>query len=164
MVNPGDPKNLTDMTQSLKLREMIHSYWLTQMIYIAAKHIEAAGLAGRCQAVAGDFFQSVPSGGDAYILSRIIHDWDHDRSIAILKNCHSAMSKNAKLLVLEQLIRRGNELNHAKLADVNMLVITGGRERTEAEYQKLFASAGFKLNKIITTPSPVGTVIEGVRA
>jgi ubiquinone/menaquinone biosynthesis C-methylase UbiE len=128
----------------------------------ARPRIEAEGLAQRCKLVAGDFFKSVPSGGEAYLLKWIIHDWDDERATAILKNCHRAMAKGGKLLLIEAVIPRGNEPFFGKLIDLNMLVMTGGRERTEDEYRALFEAAGFKLLNIIPTPSPM-SVIEGVR-
>jgi len=108
----------------------------------------------------------VPGGADAYILKFVIHDWDDDRAVTILKNCHRAMVEDGRLLVVEMVIPPGNEPFYGKLADLNMLVLTGGgRERTEAEYRTLFDIAGFKLTKIIPTQSPTQfSVIEGVRA
>lgn len=129
----------------------------------ARRQIEAAGLGGRCEAVAGDFFESVPEGGDAYVLSHVIHDWDDDRSVAILRNCHRAMGKKGKLLLVEEVIPPGNGPSFGKLMDLHMLVVTGGRERTEAEYGALFASAGFRLANIIPTEAGA-SVIEGLRA
>lgn len=128
----------------------------------AQKHIQAAGLSERCELVSGDFFKSVPSGGDAYILSTILHDWDDESSIAILKNCHDAMVENGKLLLVEMVILPGNEPFFGKLVDLHMLVMHGGRERTEAEYRTLLAAAGFKLTNIITTKS-LRSVVEAVR-
>jgi hypothetical protein len=126
----------------------------------AQKH--TAGLSERCELVTGDFFKSVPSDGDAYILSTIIHDWDDGSSIAILKNCHDAMVKDGKLLLVEMVIPPGNDPFFGKLLDLHMLVMHGGRERTEAEYRTLLAKAGFKLTNIITTKS-LRSVIEAVR-
>jgi len=112
--------------------------------------------------VAGDFFEKVPEGGDAYILKWVIHDSDDERSIAILKNCHSAMRPNGRLCVIEAVIPFGNQPFLHKFMDLNMLVMTGGRERTEAEYRALFEAAGFHLNRIISTPMEVA-VLEGIR-
>lgn len=127
-----------------------------------AKHIQAAGLSERCELVAGDFFKSVPSGGDVYILSSIIHDWDDDSSVAILKNCHDAMVENGLLLLVEMVILPGNQPFFGKLLDLHMLVMHGGHDRTEAEYRTLLTQAGFKMTKIITTKS-LRSVIEAVR-
>ncbi|MDT5120808.1 MAG: hypothetical protein QOC96_290 [Acidobacteriota bacterium] len=128
----------------------------------AKQRIEAEGLTERCEPIAGDFFESVPAGGDAYIMKHIIHDWDDERSISILKNCHRAMKDGGRLLLVEMVIAPGNEPSLGKLMDINMLILPGGLERTEAEYRELFAAAGFKLTKIIPTESPV-SVIEGMK-
>jgi hypothetical protein len=129
----------------------------------ALETIEKAGLADRCETVGGSFFDSVPEGGDAYILKWIIHDWDDERSIVILRNCRRAMSETGRLLLVETVVPPGNEPSFAKFIDLNMLVMTGGRERTEAEYRALFEAAGFRLTRIVPTPSPM-FVIEGVPA
>ena len=124
--------------------------------------IQAEAITERCQLVAGDFFESVPSGSDAYMLKKILHDWDDERAIAILKNCHSAMIENGKLLVIEQVIPPGNEPFYGKLEDLNMLVMCpGGCERTKAEYRVLFEAAGFQLTQIVPTSSDL-SVIEGI--
>ncbi|MBV9211219.1 MAG: methyltransferase [Acidobacteria bacterium] len=128
----------------------------------ARPKLEAEGLAERCQAVAGDFFESVPEGGDAYILKWIIHDWDEERATSILRNCHRAMKENGKLLLVEAVVPEGVEPHFSKFIDLNMLVMTGGRERTQEEYRKLFEASGFRLTKVVETPSPM-SVIEGER-
>ena len=128
----------------------------------ARSRIEVAGIADRCEVVPGDFFQSLPGGGDAYILKWIIHDWDDDRSITILRNCHSAMTEAGKLLLVEAVVPRGSEPHFSKFIDLNMLVMTGGRERTENEYRMLLEASGFKLTRTIPTESPM-SVIEGER-
>ena len=129
----------------------------------AKPFLEAEGVLERCQLAAGNFFESVPEGGDAYILKHIIHDWDDERAIAILKQCHNVMPANGKVLVAEQVIPPGNQPFKGKLIDLNMLVMTdGGRERTEAEYRALFEKAGFKLTRIVPTQDDV-SIIEGIR-
>ena len=129
----------------------------------AKRFLEAEELLERCQQAAGNFFESVPEGGDAYILKYIIHDWDDERAIAILKQCHKVMPANGKILVAEQVIPPGNQPFTGKLIDVNMLVMTdGGRERTEAEYRALFEKAGFQLTRIVPTQEEV-SIIEGIR-
>lgn len=129
----------------------------------ARRLIEAAGLGGRCELVAGDFFVSVPGGADAYIISHVIHNWDDDRSIATLKNCRRAMARGEKLLVVEEVIPPGNDPSYGKLMDLNMLVMTGGLERTEAEYRALYTASGFELTRVIPTASLM-SVIEGIPA
>jgi O-methyltransferase domain/Dimerisation domain len=110
-----------------------------------------SGVADRCEVVEGNFFDAVPSGGDAYILSWIIHDWDDDRSIAILKNCRRAIARESRVLVMELVIPAGNEASLSKLYDIHMLALTGGRERREDEYQELLAAADLRLTRVIPT-------------
>ncbi|SIO58072.1 hydroxyneurosporene-O-methyltransferase [Singulisphaera sp. GP187] len=124
--------------------------------------LSAEGLGGRIEAVGGDFFASVPGGGDIYTLKWIIHDWDDAKSVAILKNCHRAMARGGRLLLVESVIPPRNEPSLGKFMDLNMLVMTGGRERTADEFRDLLAAAGFRLARIIATPSPV-SVIEALR-
>ncbi len=132
----------------------------------AKKRIAAAGLESRCEAVGGDFFKSVPSGVDAYLLKHVIHDWNDERAVAILKNCHRAMNPNSKLLIVEGVypprIDQSDLARGAAANDVNMLVCTGGRQRSEAEFRSLYDAAGFKLTRIVPTPARV-CVIEGAR-
>jgi SAM-dependent methyltransferase len=131
----------------------------------ATQQIAAAGLADRCQAIVGDFFTEVPGGGDAYLLKHVIHDWDDARAVRILQNCHRAMGAEGKLLVVEGVypprIEPSLESWGAAANDVNMLVCTGGRQRSEAEFRTLFAAAGFHLTRIVPTPARV-SVIEGL--
>jgi SAM-dependent methyltransferase len=120
-----------------------------------------ARLGDRCEAVAGDFFDSVPAGHDAYVLSHIIHDWDEERALTVLRNCHEAMGPNGRLLLVESVVPPGDEPHPAKMLDMLMLVCTGGMERTEDEYADLLGRAGFRLMRVIPTASPV-SVIEAV--
>jgi hypothetical protein len=129
----------------------------------ASRHIAASGHLARCTVVAGDFFGAVPVGGDAYLLARVIHDWDDARSVAILENCRRALTSQAKLLVIERVIPPGNQPSIGKLTDLNMLVMTSGCERTETEYRALLAAAGIRLCRTISTGSPF-SVLEGMRA
>jgi ubiquinone/menaquinone biosynthesis C-methylase UbiE len=119
------------------------------------------GVSDRCEVIAGDFFESVPQGADAYFLKYVLHNWDDSEAIAILRNCRRVMDEKGKLLVAEQVIPPGNEPFSGKLIDLHMLVTLGGCERTEAEYRGLFEAAGFSLNKIIPTRSNV-SIIEGL--
>jgi hypothetical protein len=129
----------------------------------AKTRLAAAGLAERCASKGGDFFAAVPAGGDAYLFKWILHDWEDERAIILLKNCHRAMAAHGKLVVVEAVLPPGNTPFFHKWMDLNMLVVTGGRERTAAEYRALFEAAGFKLTQIIPTASEM-SVIEGVRA
>jgi len=140
---------------------------LPHVVEGAKRQIEAAGLAERCAVVEGDFFTAVPSGGDAYILSEVIHDWDDERSLTILKNCHRAMNKEGRLLLVELVLpARIDQSPTSQIivgSDVNMLVLAGGRERTEAEFRALFEAGGFQLTKIIPTQGLARSVVEGIR-
>jgi cyclopropane fatty-acyl-phospholipid synthase-like methyltransferase len=132
------------------------------VIESAKELIASKGVAERCKLISGDFFESVPSGGEAYILKNIVHDWDDERAITILKNCHRAMGEKGKLLLAECVIPPGNKTFSGKFRDLNMLVmLPGGSERTEAEYRSLFEAAGFQLTKIVPTQSEI-SLIEGV--
>jgi hypothetical protein len=132
-----------------------------EVIERAKAHISNSGVSDRCQLSSGSFFESVPAGADAYILKHIIHDWDDERAIAILKQCHRAMAANGKVLVVEQVIPPGNDPFIGKLLDVNMLVMCpGGKERTSEEFRTLFAAAGFNMTRIVPTQGIV-SVVEG---
>ena len=136
---------------------------LPNVVARARANLTAAGLAERCQAVAGNFFESVPSGADAYLMRHIIHDWDDPKSVQILRNVHRALAGRGKLLLVEGVVQPGNTPSFTKLLDLTMLVIPGGKERTEVEYRDLLAAAGFRLARIVPTPSEV-SVIEAVPA
>jgi hypothetical protein len=127
----------------------------------ASDVLTRAGVADRCAVVAGDFFETVPSGGSAYILSWIIHDWDDDRAVTILGNCRRAMAGDARLLIIEQVVPLGNEPSLSKLYDLQMLALAGGRERREDEYRTLLAAANLELARIIPTSTP-RSVIEAL--
>jgi hypothetical protein len=106
--------------------------------------LRAAGVLDRCEVVAGSFFTSVQEGGDAYVLKQIIHDWEDEESVAILRTCRAAMGPEAVALVIERDLGAPNENPAAKLSDLNMLVMPGGRERTQDEYKELFRQAGLR--------------------
>jgi SAM-dependent methyltransferase len=107
---------------------------------------------------AGSFFDSVPTGADAYILKKVIHDWNDERAVRILRNCRDAMEPHGRVLVAETIIPPGNEPSTIKLIDANMLVVTGGVERTEAEYAALFTAAGLRLERVISTGRPISVL------
>jgi hypothetical protein len=129
----------------------------------ARANIKAAGLDNRCSMIGGNFFETVPPGGDAYLMRHIIHDWNDEQSRTILRSCRKVMPPSGKLLLVESVIPAGNEPCFAKLLDLTMLVIPGGMERTEAEYRELLASAGFRLQRVVPTSANVD-VIESVPA
>lgn len=113
-----------------------------------------AGVGDRCEVIEGDFFETVPEGGDLYILKLIIHDWDDGRAVDLLRNCRRAMADDAKLLVANSVIPPGNDPYPGKMIDIEMLAMTpGGRERTEEEFRQLFQEAGFELSRTIPTAS-----------
>ena len=128
----------------------------------AQRRFKTEGLADRCEIAAGSFFESVPV-GDTYVLKFIIHDWDDQQSVAILRNCRSAMAANGRVLLVEAVIQPGTATSFSKYVDLNMLVMTGGRERTEAEYRALLDSAGLRLTRIIPTYTEM-SILEAVQA
>ena len=120
-------------------------------------------IGGRCEIMGGDFFEEVPAAGDAYILKQIIHDWNDELSIKILKNCHKAMTEKGRVLIIEAVIEPGNAQSISKFFDLHMLVTgPGAKERTESDFRSLFNAAGFELSNIIPTASSF-CIIEGCR-
>jgi hypothetical protein len=130
----------------------------------ARERIAAAGLAERCEVVGGDAFTAVPAGADAYIFKWILHDWDDASSTTLLTNCRAAIGAGGTLLIVERVLPERAAPGPgatAFLADLNMLLLTGGRERTEAEFRALFAATGFRLGRIVPTGAP-NSIIEAV--
>lgn len=117
----------------------------------AEARLLASGVGDRCAVAGGDFFESVPAGGDVYLLRHIIHDWDDARALRILANCRRAMDGSGRLLLVESVIRPSNEPSLGKSLDLLMLALTGGTERTEAEYRGLLRAAGFQLVRVVPT-------------
>jgi len=137
---------------------------LRGVVFDQENAIDAArtrGLDHRCELVCGDFFTAVPPGADLYIVKDILHDWTDDQAVAILRNCRSAMPVHARLVVIERLMPTDNGPAAVKDIDVTMLVMTGGRERTRAEYEALLSRAGFTLARVIALPSD-GDILEAV--
>lgn len=128
----------------------------------AKKRISELNLDDRCSTEYGDFFKKVPT-GDGYIMKHIIHDWDDERALTILKNCQAAMAKTGarKLLIVEMIMAGRNVLHPSKFLDVEMMMLPGGRERSEEEFRTLLAKAGFTLTRVINTQSPT-SIIEAV--
>lgn len=120
----------------------------------ARRQVEAAGIASRCEVVGGDFFEHVPPGADCYVLASVIHDWDDQHSLRILKQCRKAMDHGRRLLLVECVIRDSSEPLFSNLLDLQMLVVTGGRERTETQFRELLAAAGFRVTNVIQTAAP----------
>ena len=136
---------------------------LPHVIEGAKRLLDSAGVADRCERVAGSFFEAVPGGGDAYLLSVVIHDWDDEQAQTILKNCRAAMAPSGKLLLVEHVVpTNGEQSLSVLLLDLRMLVGTnGGRERTAGEFDALLSAAGFKLQRSVPLESSFN-IIEGV--
>jgi hypothetical protein len=127
----------------------------------AGGRIAGLRLGNRCRVEAGDFFQAVPQ-GDAFIMKHIIHDWDDERAVLILRNIRTAMgTARGKVILLESVLEPGNTPDFGKIVDLEMLAMPGGRERTAEEFGALFARAGFTLTRIVPTQSPL-SVVEAV--
>jgi hypothetical protein len=132
---------------------------LPHVVSGAGSVLAEAGVADRCEVVGGSFFESVPKGGDAYVLRYVIHDWDEERSVAILRRCREAMAPGAVLLLVEQVVPERleavPEARRVTRLDLQMLVLTpGGRERTAEEFRSLLRAAGFELRAVNPTASP----------
>ncbi len=125
----------------------------------ARPRIEAQGLADRCTIEAGDFFAKVTPGADAYIMKHIIHDWDDEKALVILRNIRTAMGAGrGRVILLESVLPEGNAPDFGKIIDLEMLMMPGGRERTADEFEALFTRAGFELTKIVATASPLSVI------
>ncbi len=125
------------------------------------EHVKA--LSERMRLVSGDFFESVPGGFDGYIMKHIIHDWDDERAVRILRNIRNVMREDGRVMLVEAVITTEGQQDFGKLLDIEMLVSPGGKERTASEYKDLFARAGLKMTTIVPTKSPY-SVIEAVKA
>jgi hypothetical protein len=125
---------------------------------IKAARLDEGGPLPRTELVAGSFFDVVPAGADVYVLKKVIHDWNDEQAATILRNCRNAMAPQGRVLVAETIIPTGNEPDSIKLVDANMLVVTGGVERTEAQYATMFAAAGLRLKRVIPTAQPISII------
>jgi len=128
----------------------------------ADTQLRREGVADRVEKITGDFFIEVPA-ADAYLMKHIVHDWDDDRSIQIMKSIYTSMKGKGKLLLVEMVVPEGNLPHDSKLLDLEMLTSPGGMERTADEYRELFGKAGFQLSRIVPTKSPF-SIIEGGKA
>lgn len=129
----------------------------------ARRRVADAGLLDRCELVAGDFFETAPAGCDAYVIKNVLHDWGDDACVRILRQCATHMARGARVLVLEQVLPPAGVPSFSKIADLEMLVATHGRERTDAEFADLFAQAGLRLERCLPTPGPL-QILEAVHA
>lgn len=133
---------------------------LARVILGAQEPLKEAGILARCEIVAGDFLEGIPSGGDAYLFKDVILNWDDTQAVRILENCRQAMKANRTLLIVERIIASNTPTLEAAMADMRMMVTTGGGARTQEEFQVLLRGAGFELTKVIPTRSPY-QIIEG---
>ncbi len=130
-----------------------------------AKHaIQAAGAASRCRFESGDFFQAVPEGADLHMLKFILHDWTDEECVRILRVCRESLEPGGRLLIVEMLVPEEIGPAFVTLMDLNMLVVTGGRERTAKEYEKVLSDAGFEMTRVIPTKSPFSLIEARPRA
>jgi hypothetical protein len=138
-------------------------YDLPHVVADAPPLLAARGMTDRVKIEAGSFFDHVPEGADAYLMSHIIHDWSEPQCLTILGNCRKAMRKDGRVLLVEMVLPPGDEPHFGKLLDIMMLVGPGGQERTEPEYAALLGKAGFRLKRVVPTASVV-SVVEAVIA
>jgi hypothetical protein len=119
-------------------------------------------LRNRCQFVGGSFFDTIPAGGDLYLMSYIIHDWNDEHAVEILTRCREAMDTGSRLLVIENVLPVAGVPSFGKLLDLEMLVIAGGQERTEEEYRSLLLRSGLEVSRVIPTAASQ-SITEAVR-
>jgi hypothetical protein len=136
---------------------------LPSVVQGAGAALDAAGVAERCTVTGGSFFEAVPDGADAYLLKTIIHDWDDEESLTILRNVRTAIATDGKLLLMELVLPESAPHHPGMLVDLEMLVHTGGRERTASEYADLLSRAGFRQTRVIPTAGPM-SLVEAVPA
>jgi SAM-dependent methyltransferase len=122
-----------------------------------ARVLQTGPLAARCEVISGNFFDSIPERGDVYLLRSVVHDWNDENALAILRNCRRAMRPGTTLLLVEYLLDSGSI---AELLDLHMIVLTGGRERTLLDYERLLGQAGFRLTRVAYTAGP--TILESL--
>ncbi len=134
---------------------------LPETVGLLEKIIGEKDFGNRMKAVECDFFKEISKGGDAYLFSNIMHDWPDEKCEIILKNCRAAMVPENKLLIVEAIVPPGNAFSIAKLLDLEVLLMGGGRERTEIEYENLLETSGFRLSRV-THAGPDVSVIEGI--
>ncbi|MFG1929839.1 methyltransferase [Mycobacterium sp. NPDC048908] len=136
-------------------------YDLPAVVDGSGQELTKAGVAARCEVIGGSFFDSVPEGGDAYLMKAILHDWSDDDALTILANVRSAIPPDGKLLLLESVLPERSSSDLGLMIDLEMLVAVGGRERTRAEWENLLGRAGFRLNRVVQTANPI-SIVEAV--
>ncbi|PIG92423.1 methyltransferase [Gloeocapsopsis sp. IPPAS B-1203] len=159
----GDGKLIASILKNNSLQRGVYFDSPTRIEQVK-RLVEVTGLSDRCEVVTGDVFASFPSGGNVYIIKNLIHDYDDDRAIAILKNCRQAIAEHGKLLLIEIVIPPGNEPSLGKILDVEALLMsTGAIERTEEQYREVLSASGFQLTNVISSKSPM-SIIESIPA
>jgi hypothetical protein len=123
-------------------------YELPEVIAVAR---ESLGQYKQCSLISGDFFKSIPPDGNAYLLKSVLHDWADKDVVRILEKCHEAIAEDSKLIIVEPIVNSANQKDPAKLMDVYMMVITGGKERTAQDFETLLDQSGFVIDSIIPT-------------
>ena len=134
---------------------------LPHVVAEAPALLASHGMADRVSIASGSFFENVPAGHDAYVLSHIIHDWDEDQCQTILRNCRRAIDRNGRLLIVEMVLPEGDTPHPGKMLDMMMLVAPGGQERTPREYGEMLGRAGFQMTSVVPTSSDV-SIVEAV--
>jgi hypothetical protein len=129
------------------------------VLELARAYLSERGVDARCELVEGDFFASVPPGGDLYLLKSVLHDWDDQHCVTILRNCRQAMHSGSRLLLVESVMPAGDARHPARMLDTVMMILTpGGVERSEKQYGQLVEQAGFRLRRVLLTQSPVSVI------
>lgn len=168
--NALDVASRSAVPPNIAVLEMTQGAWLTQALYVAVKlgiadalrdGPKSADEIATAVGAGGSFFDAVPDGGDAYLLKTVIHDWDDEQSIAILRNVRTAIAADGKLLLIELVLPEGAPPHPGMLLDLEMPVQAGGRERTASEYGDLLSQAGFRLTRVIPTAGPM-SIVEAV--
>jgi SAM-dependent methyltransferase len=119
-------------------------------------------LSDRCQLVAGDFFQELPCGADVHLMCSILHDWPDSAATTILRNSRKSLATPGRLLIIEMVMPTGHEWHPSKLSDIGMMILTGGRERTEDDFDKLLSSSGYRLSSVRSIPGSYFSLLEAV--
>jgi hypothetical protein len=132
------------------------------VVAAAEEKLESDPCRERCTLVPGSFLDFVPPGADTYLMSSVIHDWDDEHAIRILRNCQRSMGRHSRVVMLEFVVPTGEKASFSTVLDLNMLVMNGGCERTADEFRELAHAAGLRLTRVIPTLSPL-SVIEAVR-
>src|SRR5205085_7539675 len=130
---------------------------LPQAMTEAPARLQALGVEGRVTIQAGNAFDAVPPGADAYLLSHVIHDWNEEQCLRILGNCRAAMTPASRLLIIELVLREGNAPGFGS-SDMVMMALTGGAERTAREFESLLARAGLTMTRVIPTTTSASIV------